>query len=29
MKNFKEGLKFCDDSRLIKEFNSQAKDLIE
>lgn len=29
MKTFKEGLKFCDDSRLIKEFNSQAKELIE
>lgn len=29
MKNFKEGLKFCEDSRLIKEFNEQAKPLVE
>lgn len=29
MKSFKEGLKFCDDSRLIKEFNTQAKSLVE
>lgn len=29
MKSFKEGLKFCDDSWLIKEFNTQAKSLVE
>lgn len=28
MKTFKDGLKFCEDSRLIKEFNEQAKPLI-
>ena len=29
MKTLKDGLKFCEDSRLIKEFNSQAKEIIE
>ena len=29
MKSFKDGLKFCEDSKLIKEFNNQTKEIVE